>query len=129
MKYPDLYGPAEINETELNVLEDMQNQIKANKHRIGLLDNLNQTLMNSIKKLSEKRNSMDNSQNTLPSPINQSINNNTDLNESNDNYFMRHKDSRRESLVETPKKNLNRPVPLFKLENELDESEISNQKK
>ena len=66
MKYPDLYGPAEINETELNVLEDMQNQIKANKHRIGLLDNLNQTLMNSIKKLSEKRNSMDNSQNTLP---------------------------------------------------------------
>jgi hypothetical protein len=107
----------------------MQNQIKANKHRIGLLDNLNKTLMNSIRKLSEKRNSIDNSQNILPSPLNQSKNNNTDLNQSSDNYFMRHKDSRSESLVETPKKNLMRPVPLFKLENELDESEITNEKK
>lgn len=117
LKYPDLYGPAEINEGELNVVDDMQNQINANKHRIGLLDSLNKKLSVSIKKLNEKRESIDQSFNKSNSKL--------DLNETNENYFMKQKDSRRASLNETPrieKNALTRPVPLFKLENEMNQS-------
>ena len=78
LKYPDLYCPAEINEGELNVVDDMQNQINANKHRIGLLDSLNKKLSVSIKKLNEKRESIDQSFNKSNSKL--------DLNETNEIY-------------------------------------------
>ena len=115
----------------MNVVEDMQNQINANKHRMSLLDNLNKTLFNSIKKLNEKRNSIDNSVNNTtttntssmsPTTLNQSSSHTEPI--SDGNYFMKHKDSRRDSLVETPRNSdrncLGRPVPLFKLENEME---------
>jgi hypothetical protein len=125
LKYPDLYGPVDISESEMNVVEDMQNQINANKHRMSLLDNLNKTLFNSIKKLNEKRNSNDNSINTNTTGMSSTLNQSSSNNEPNEeNYFMKHKDSRRDSLVETPKNSdrngLGRPVPLFKLENEME---------
>ena len=106
LKYPDLYGPIEQTE-ELGVAEEMQNQINANSHRIKLLENLNNNLFNSVKKLHETQlNSRGNSANKV-------------------DYFMKEN-----STVESrtrEKQVLSRPVPLFKLENEIDESELQNE--
>ena len=107
LKYPDLYGPIEQTE-ELGVAEEMQNQINANSHRIKLLENLNNNLFNSVKKLHETQQN---------SRANSAIN--------KVDYFMKEN-----STVESrtrEKQVLSRPVPLFKLENEIDESELQNE--
>jgi hypothetical protein len=120
LKYPDLYGPLENlmddddeATTTSNVAADMQNQLNANKHRIYLLNNLNKKLENSIKKLNEST--------TTTNEISFVAN-------EEKNYF------KKQSLsnVSTPKAEapthddtrlqaLSRPVPLFKLENEIDQ--------
>ena len=125
MRYPDLYGPIEqLNEEEMNVCEDMMNQINANKYRINLLENLNKKLNNSIKKLNETQ-----------------MNDTALTNDNQDtslNYFMKPPQSTSRttpsnSNLVTPRRNsignssgkqaLTRPVPLFKLENEINENE------
>jgi hypothetical protein len=132
IRYPDLYGPLEqLNENEVNVCEDMINQINANKYRINLLESLNKKLNNSIKKLNETQMSntsnidIDND-NIIYSKPTSAINK---YENSHDNdtthYFMKPPPSTRtNSNVTTPKASaLTRPVPLFKLENEIDENE------
>lgn len=112
IRYPDFYGPLEqLNDDELNVVEDMQNQIRANKHRIDLLEKLNNKLINSINKLNE----------TMTS--NQCDNVCASLEEKN--YFMKptESSSRSQSVLESPKEqkcSYTRPVPFYKLENELE---------
>ncbi|CAF0817787.1 unnamed protein product [Brachionus calyciflorus] len=115
IRYPDLYGPMEqLNDDELSVIDDMQNQIKANKHRISLLENLNNKLFNSIKKLNETQGT-----NEITNDIGASFD--------DKNYFMKPNESssRSQSRLDTPKQSDNnysfsRPVPLFKLDNEIE---------
>lgn len=119
LKYPDLYGTMEHvgEDHDIGVEVDMQNQINANKHRIYLLNNLNKKLENSIKKLHETKSL--HKQSSLDSNPDQTIN-------EEKSYF-----KKQSSIVSTPKNQpeesagsrlgLNRPVPLFKLENEIDQ--------
>ena len=131
IRYPDLYGPLEqLNDNELNVCEDMINQINANKYRINLLESLNKKLNNSIKKLNETQMSnidMDGNDNSVYSNKPDSAINKYENSHDNDatHYFMKPPPSTRtNSNVTTPKASaLTRPVPLFKLENEIDENE------
>ncbi len=137
MRYPDLYGPIEqLNEHEMNVCDDMINQINANKYRINLLENLNKKLNNSIKKLNETQ--MNNEKlNETTMTSNDNNNNETSL-----NYFMKPPQStsrttpsnsnlvtpRNNSATSNSRQALTRPVPLFKLENEIDETDLLNEK-
>ena len=128
IRYPDLYGPLEqLNENEMNVCDDMINQINANKYRINLLESLNKKLNNSIKKLNETQ-------------MNETgIMNQTEQNDTSLNYFMKPPQSTSRttpanSTLATPRNNsssssnrqaLTRPVPLFKLENEINEAQLN----
>ncbi len=128
IRYPDLYGPLEqLNENEMNVCDDMMNQMNANKYRINLLESLNKKLNNSIKKLNETQ-------------MNETASTNDQLNETNLNYFMKPPQSTSRSTpansnLVTPRNNSNsalnkrqaltRPVPLFKLENEINDSQLN----
>lgn len=86
--------------------EEMQNQIKANDKRIGLLANLNSNLINSVKKLDETRaSSRAYSRNNTSSISKASI----DMNEKGD-YFMKLDDSKMPT----------RSYPLYKLESEIE---------
>jgi hypothetical protein len=117
LRYPDLYGPIEqLNPNETNVCDDMLNQINANKHRIQLLDNLNKKLYNSIKKLNETQ------------VDEMKSNQNKSYDSENKDYFLKHEGddlSRSTTKMEvrksSEKKSISRPVPLFKLENEIDQ--------
>ena len=126
LRYPDLYGPIEHpNDNELNVAEDMENQIQANNHRIALLQNLNRNLDNSLRRLNEthgKKNS------TMDEHLNQTIGRSYDV----QNYFLKRKESIPEAVKvvdrDTKSATVGRPVPLFKLENEIDELEGKERK-
>lgn len=107
LQYPDLYGPIPV-QKDTDIIKDMELQIQANRHRIQLLESQNQALKNSIQKLfeSEKKTT------TVQSPQ-QSINTTNQNNNKNNNHI-------NENL------NVARPVPLFKLENEISESRVEN---
>jgi hypothetical protein len=134
MRYPDLYGPIEqLNDNEMNVCDDMINQINANKYRINLLENLNKKLNNSIKKLNETQM---NNEKLNETALTTNENNDTSL-----NYFMKPPQSTsrttpsnsnlgtpRNKSANNSRQAISRPVPLFKLENEIDETELLNEK-
>jgi len=138
LKYPDLYGPIEQHgdENELNVCEDMINQINANKYRIGLLENLNKKLSNSIKKLNEtqvvnsKASETDNYFMKQRANPNDSTRTLTPLRQSSSSKIVqdKHEQANERSSATSAHIMPVRPVPLFKLENELvPTNEHSNQ--
>ncbi len=138
LTYPDLYGAIpQLDENEMNVCDDMINQCSANKLRIELLENLNRKLENSIKKLNENQvriNSTNNWQSRLetrtttpqnlpqaplPPPQNdrQSANLEQLMQPAADSSYLT-SSSLSSSKMPAPLQ-MQRPVPLFKLENEL----------
>ncbi len=98
LQYPDLYGPIPI-QKDTDIIKDMEMQIQANRYRIELLEQQNQTLKSSMQRLIETERP-------------QSTNYNTE-------NYQQHIQNEYQ---------VTRPVPLFKLEHEISEPEVSNQK-
>lgn len=133
LKYPDLYGPLEnLSENESNVLEDMLNQVNANKHRISLLENLNGTLMTSIKKLNEANVRSNSQENSRKPSIDIQYENSHSQQQQQHRYTMQSvsRNEHEESLNRSSHRRQispgtgdakfpPRPMPLFKLDNEL----------
>ena len=93
LQYPDLYGPIPI-QKDTDIIKDMELQIQANTYRIELLEQQNETLKSSIQRLIEA-----DAKNHTEKPSYQQP-----LYSNNNNEY--------QSM---------RPIPLFKLENEINE--------
>jgi hypothetical protein len=98
LQYPDLYGPIPI-QKDTDIIKDMEFQIQANTYRIELLEQQNQTLKSSIQRLIEA-----DQKNQVEKLSYQQ--------QTSSNYI--------KNNTEYPSTSM-RPIPLFKLENEINE--------